>query len=182
MHLYFIETDPGFPVHQVRKYKNWNSIDTNANDKSSKFTCNKLLWLRGRMVGESIITASKRSLGQGNVFTPMCHYVQVGWLPGMHHRSHDRGGSSTTGGRGFCLQGDLHPVGVFLQGGLHASRGRCLPPGGLHPGEVCIQEGEEGWADPLPIGYYGIWSSSGQYASYWNAFLLLITTNLSLST
>ena len=32
----------------------------------------------------------------------------------------------------------------------------------MHPG---------GWADP-PIGYYGI-RLSGQYASYWNAFLLI---------
>ena len=182
MHLYFIETDPGFPVHQVRKYKNWNSIDTNANDKSPKFTCNKLLWLRGRMVGESIITASKRSLGQGNVFTPVCHYVQVGWLPGMHHRSHDRGGSSTTGGgggfasRGICIQWES----AFKVVCMH-------PGGGVCPQGVCIQERSasrrgEGWADPLPIGYYGIWLSSGQYASYWNAFLLFITTNLSLST
>ena len=29
------------------------------------------------------------------------------------------------------------------------------------------------WADTLPsIGYYRIWSTSGWYASYWNAFLL----------
>ena len=51
--------------------------------------------------------------------------------------------------------------------------------GGMHTGgstsrrsasrEVCIQ-GD--WADASPIGYYGIKSTSGQYASYWNAFLL----------
>ena len=32
-----------------------------------------------------------RSFGQGNVFTPVCHSdpMGVGWLPSMHHRSHD---------------------------------------------------------------------------------------------
>ena len=32
-----------------------------------------------------------------------------------------------------------------------------------------------GWADPPPpMGYYGIWSTSGRYAFYWNAFLLTL--------
>ena len=46
--------------------------------------------LRGNLI---VITARKRSLGQGNVFTPVCHSVHNcgGWLPTMHHRSHDRG-------------------------------------------------------------------------------------------
>ena len=43
-------------------------------------------------------------------------------------------------------------------------------------GGVCIQ-GVGGWADlQMPphhrIGYYGIWSTNGRYAPYWNAFLL----------
>ena len=37
-----------------------------------------------------IFIARKRSLGQGNVFTP-----GVGWIPNMHHRSHDQGGSAS---------------------------------------------------------------------------------------
>ena len=51
----------------------------------------------------------------------------------------------------------------FHGGGGSASRGV------LHPG-VCIQGG----LHPPPIGYYGIWSTSGQYASHWNAFLFSI--------
>ena len=42
-------------------------------------------------------------------------------------------------------------------------------------GSVCIQtEGSasRGIAQTPPIGYYGIWSTRGWYASYWNAFLL----------
>ena len=64
-----------------------------------------------------IVTARKRSLGQGNIFTSVCHSVKGGgwWLPSMHHRSHDQGGSTS---------GGLH------RGGLH-------PGGGLPPGRVC---------------------------------------------
>ena len=40
-----------------------------------------------------IITARKRSLLHGNVFTPVCHSVHWGggWLPSMYHRSYDWG-------------------------------------------------------------------------------------------
>ena len=38
----------------------------------------------------SIITAGKQSLGQGNVFTPVCHSVHGG-LGFAYHRSHDEG-------------------------------------------------------------------------------------------
>ena len=47
--------------------------------------------------------------------------------------------------------------------GVCLSTGVCIQRGGLHLG---------GWADPPPIGYYGTRSTSGRYASYWNAFLL----------
>ena len=91
-----------------------------------------------------VITAHKRSLGQGNVFTPVCHSVQGarGWLTSAHHRSLDRGGgvlhprgsaSRDLGGRGVCMQGGL-PLGIC------ASRG-CASGGG---------------GRPSPTGYYGI--------------------------
>ena len=57
-----------------------------------------------------------------------------------------------------CPQG-----GVCIQGGsasrVICTQGVCM--GGLHPGGRQI----------LPIGYYGIRSTSGWYAYYWNAFL-----------
>ena len=59
-----------------------------------------------------IPTVRKRSLRQGNVFTYVCHSVHRedrGWLPNMHHMSHDQGW-----GVGVCIQGG---------GGLHASKG-----------------------------------------------------------
>ena len=38
-----------------------------------------------------VFTGHKRSLGQGNVFTGVCLSIGGGWLPSMHHRSHDQG-------------------------------------------------------------------------------------------
>ena len=92
---------------------------------------------------------------EGNVFTPVCHPVhgEGGWIPSMHHRSHDhgapppRGGSASGRGRGVCIHGGL-------------------PPGG---------SSSRGWADyPLPPEQYGIRSTSGRCASFWNAFLFTI--------
>ena len=91
----------------------------------------------------SIIKAHKRSLGQGNVFTPVCDsvhrgvFVQGGLCPG--------GGVFVHGGRGLCPGGE---------GSL--SRGRGLCPGG----GVFVRE-----TPPCTV-------KCGQYASYWNEFLL----------
>ena len=46
--------------------------------------------------------------------------------------------------------------------------GVCLSTGW---GVVCMGEGV---GQTPPIGYYGIWSTSGRYASYWNTFLLVL--------
>ena len=72
-----------------------------------------------------------------------------------------------------CITGHM-TRGVCIQGGLPTRRGVCIlrgwtdSPGSVYR-EVCIQRG---WADPPPryMGYYGIWSTSGRYASYWNVF------------
>ena len=60
-----------------------------------------------------LITARKRSLGQGNIFTPVCHSVHRG---GMH-------GCSWGGGHVWLLQGGMHGC-----SGGHA----WLLPGGMH--------------------------------------------------
>ena len=55
-----------------------------------------------------VFTTRKRSLGQGNVFTPVCHSVhggRGGWLPSMNHRSHHQGSGLHSG------EGVLHPGG-----------------------------------------------------------------------
>ena len=56
-----------------------------------------------------------------------------------------------------------------------------LPPVKLREGNVftgvCLFTGE--YPFPLPyIGFYEIRSTSGRYASYWNAFLFMITFNI----
>ena len=63
-----------------------------------------------------MLTTHKRSLGQGNAFTPVCHFV---------HR----------GGVGFsaCITGHM------TRGDLHPGKG--LHPGGLPPGEVSASGG-----------------------------------------
>ena len=94
------------------------------------------------------VTARKRSLGQGNVFTRVCHFL------------HGEGGLHPGGG--------MHPGGgICIQEGGSASRGVCLQG-------VCIQAGLD--RPPPSIRYYRIQSTSGRYAFYWNAFLLIYAT------
>ena len=103
-------------------------------------------WIR---CPKELITAAKRSLEQGNIFTGVFLSTR-GWLASMHHRSRDQGG--------------LHPGGGSASGG------------GLHPGGS--------WANPTPpptpryMGYNGIQSTSGGYASYWHAFLFVLALKI----
>ena len=74
-----------------------------------------------------IITARKRSLGQGNVFTPVCHSV---------HEGSASGGSASEGG---LPPGGLHlrGRGVYIQGGWadpsSHTMGYGQRAGGTHP-------------------------------------------------
>ena len=77
------------------------------------------LYVMNCACGICLITARKRSLGQGSVFTLVCHSIQGGWPPSMHHRSHDQGGvwiqEVCIGGwgsasrEGVCVQDGLYP-------------------------------------------------------------------------
>ena len=73
--------------------------------------------------------------------------------PSIHHRSHDQGGVSVWGG---SLSGVFVWVGLGPGGSL----------GGLCPGGSLSGAGLLGRETPRTV-------SSGRYASYWNAFLLL---------
>ena len=79
--VFFSLADPGFPVGRLL----------------SRYGAVKVpLMLRTALrMGtiSTIFTAHERSLGQGNVFTPVYHSVHGGggWLPSMYHRSHDQG-------------------------------------------------------------------------------------------
>ena len=89
-----------------------------------------------------------------------------------------RGGVSQHAlGRGVCIpactgQGSVCPGGVCL--GVQG----CVHRGGVCPGGMSAQGlvSSHGGCLPrgcTPVRYYRIWSTSGQYASYWNAFFSL---------
>ena len=61
----------------------------------------------------------------------------------------------------------MHGGGHAWQEGMHG-KGACMV-GGVHGRGACMAGGMHGMYPPSR--YYKIWSMSGQYASYWNAFL-----------
>ena len=113
------------------------------------------------------ITTRKRSLGQGNIFTPVCHSVHRG-VPGPKGGCPAPGGVCLVpGGPGWgCLVwGGCLVGGVPSPGGLV---GGCLVPGGLVRGAPGPGGRVPGGHNP-PDGY-----CCGRYASYWNAFFCII--------
>ena len=95
-------------------------------------------------------------LRQGNVFTPMCHSVhrEGGLYTSIHHRPNDQGGSLS---RGISVQGGLCPRGSLSSRSLfRGSLSRDLCPG-------------ESLSEKHPCTV-----TSGRYASYCNAFSLLL--------
>ena len=147
-----------------------------------------------------IVTARKRSLGQGNIFTPVCHSVHRGGVHGCSWG--DMRGCS--GGACVVAQGGVNGCSrgacVVAPGGMHGcswggmracSGGACvLAPGGVHgfiwggmqwfylggmhgfiQGVCMVLFGGHAWFFSVFFGYNEIRSMSGRYASYWNAFL-----------
>ena len=77
------------------------------------------------------------------------------------------------GGRGACMAGGH----VWQWGGACVAEGMCMAGGGMHGrGAFMVGEGmhDRGcvWQGDMHGRYYEIQSMSGQYASYWNVFLL----------
>ena len=91
---------------------------------------------------------------------------------------HGGGGGKCVAALGVCMAagGGMHGS----WGGMHGSRGGAWQPRAacVAAREVCLAaRGMHGsWG--ACVGYSEIWSMSGQYASYWNAFLL--TNNIIL--
>ena len=120
------------------------------------------------------ITTRKRSLGQGNIFTPVCHSVHrggspiketllAGSTPGRRHPPAGRppGKEAPLAGRPPSPGKEALP----REGGTPPSRetpGKEPPP---HVREI----------PPSPDGY-----CCRRYASYWNAFLFPSTFDLSI--
>ena len=98
---------------------------------------------------------------------------------------------------GVCVAGGMHGGGCVWQGGVcgrggHAWQGGVCVAGGMHgggcvwQGGVCVAGGMHGRGDMCgtntpPARYYEIWSMSGRYASYWNAYLFYIVSFVSFS-
>ena len=92
------------------------------------------------------ITARKRSLGQANLFTPICQ-------------------SFCSGGGGLCMMS----LPVWLPGPMVPSRGISVP-GPMFLSGVSVNSLSRGVSvgrHPPPN------QKSGRYASYWNAFLFM---------
>ena len=84
------------------KWFNWNDLDVDL------ILINLIFWWRLH-----IVTARKQSLGQGNVFTPVCHSVHTGGLC--------LGGVSVQWGSlsgGWSLSTQVSVQGVSVQGSL----------------------------------------------------------------
>ena len=82
-------------------------------------------------------------------------------------------------GRGACVAGGMCGRGHAWQGGMRG-RGACVAGGmcerghgGGHVWQGACMEGGYAWQGGMHGRYYEIWSMSGRYASYWNAFLLV---------
>ena len=107
-----------------------------------------------------IFTTCKRSLGQGNVFTPACHSI------------HREGGR-----RGVCITA-CNGQGLCIPTYNRVSGWGCLPlslvgvdPLDIHPqADTPFLRHTPG---QIPLGHTSPWTRPPVgYASYWNAFLL----------
>ena len=131
---------------------------------------------------------SATKLGQGYVFTGVCDSVHRGGVHGCCGGVRGCGGvHGCRGGMSGCqgcvwLRGDM----CGCQGVCMIAGGACMVAGGgaawLWEGEACVVAGGcmvAGGAcvvaEGACIGYDEIRSMSGRYASYWNAFLLLLS-------
>ena len=111
------------------------------------------------------ITARKRNLGQGNIFTPFCHFVhrEVG-LPQCMMGYHPQTRCPRTRPPRHPLRPGTPPgpgtplYQAHIPWTRHTSPGPGTPPRTRHP---------------TPKACWEIRSTRGQYASYWNAIVFL---------
>ena len=122
------------------------------------------------------------TLGQGNIFRSMCQeFCPRG---GMHGRGACVAGACVAGGmcggghvwqegmsawQGVCTEGGMCGRGACMAGG-HVWQGVCMA-GGMHDRGVCVVGACVARETCMAGGMHGIQSMSGQYTSYWNAFL-----------
>ena len=99
------------------------------------------------MLADGIFTTRKRSLGQGNIFTPVCHSVHRGEYLGRDFPPW----AGALPGPGTPPWDQVHPL------------DQVHPPGPGTPPRDQVPPFRAGTPPPGAV--------SGRYASYWNAFL-----------
>ena len=115
-----------------------------------------------------VFTARRRSLGQGNVFTPVCHSVHRG--VGLPNPLPDTDPPRQTPWMQTSLGWTDPPIQISPDAD---PPGWADPPGvGQTPPMQTLPDADpRGLADPP----FPILSTSGRYASYWNAYLFVFS-------
>ena len=72
-----------------------------------------------------------------------------------------------------CVKNSVHRGGQAWQGGMCGEGGMHGGGGGVCGRGACMAGGRRALHDCPPAAYYEIRSMSGQYASYWNVFLVV---------
>ena len=108
-------------------------------------------------------------LSRGWVSPPPTPHPQSPLTPSGDHHTWSASGQYTSFRNAFLLPPANEVWGKVML--LHLCVILFTGGGGLPPWESASR-GLVGQNPPPPIGYYGIRSTSGRYASYWNAFLL----------
>ena len=125
---------------------NWVSLAQKVSRK--KYILKRITQLFFMFTGIIVVTARKRSLGQGNIFTPVCHSVH----------------------RGVCLSAcwDTTPLQTRHPLDQAAPQTRHTPPRPAPPDQA---NPPRPGTHPRHRACWEIRSTRGRYASYWNAIL-----------
>ena len=129
-----------------------------------------------------VITARKRSLGQGNIFSSVCQeFCPQGGLPQCMLGYHPLARRPPWQGRPPS-KADHPPLARQTPHSPLARRppGKAGPPGKAEPPGKTEPPGKDtphppGKETPLHSTCWEIRSTSGRYASYWNAILLIMS-------
>ena len=98
-----------------------------------------------------LITARKRSLGQGNIFTPVCHSVHRWGMHGCQGGVHGCWEGACVVAAGRC---------VVAAGGVHGCLGACVVAWGVHGCQgACVVARGHAWL--LLGGICGCWGVHG---------------------
>ena len=122
-------------------------------------------------IKNNMITARKRSLGQGNTFSSVCQEFC------------SQGGGSTwadTPPGQVPPPMQVHPPGRYTPPGQDPPPQQVHLPGQVHPLSRYTQlvRNPPSRYTPQSSTCWEIWATSGRYASYWNAFLFLLNAEV----